>query len=136
MVHLACGKAISMTDPKGEKKGAEKVLNDFQAGYAWGRHDATCGKINCEEHVYTTDDVDAELDMVRKAQEYKVKAALADRFSKADCCPYCPNVGWYAQANMNTGEPEQIQCEWCETKETSLFKVMADYDRLAKGERP
>jgi outer membrane murein-binding lipoprotein Lpp len=36
-------------------------------------------------------------------------------------CPNCPNQGWYAVPNIHTGEPEQVQCEFCETDENSKF---------------
>ena len=36
-------------------------------------------------------------------------------------CPHCENVGWYAQEDTNTGEPMQIQCEWCYTNPYSKF---------------
>lgn len=32
-------------------------------------------------------------------------------------CPYCENVGWTAQPHPNTGEPCQVQCEWCYNKQ-------------------
>lgn len=33
-------------------------------------------------------------------------------------CPNCNGEGWYVQAQRNTGEPEQVQCEWCHEKNT------------------
>lgn len=39
-------------------------------------------------------------------------------------CPHCENVGWYADANPHTGEPEQVQCEFCYTEENSIFNVI------------
>ena len=40
-------------------------------------------------------------------------------------CPNCPNQGWIADENMYTGEPEQIQCEFCYTEPNSTFNVLA-----------
>lgn len=37
-----------------------------------------------------------------------------------DNCPNCSNQGWYAVPDRR-GEPEQVQCEWCETTENSRF---------------
>lgn len=39
-------------------------------------------------------------------------------------CPHCSNVGWYADANTHTGDPEQVQCEFCYTTENSIFNVI------------
>ncbi len=36
-------------------------------------------------------------------------------------CPYCPDQGWYVEPNRNTGEPEQVQCEWCNTNPNSVY---------------
>lgn len=38
-------------------------------------------------------------------------------------CPNCPDQGWYADGP--TDDPEQVQCEWCECVEDSLFKAKA-----------
>lgn len=38
-------------------------------------------------------------------------------------CPRCDNGGWYVVTNIHTGEPEQIQCEFCCTNPNSLFHV-------------
>lgn len=42
---------------------------------------------------------------------------------KAEDCPNCPDQGWYADGP--TDDPEQVQCEWCECVESSLFKAKA-----------
>lgn len=43
-------------------------------------------------------------------------------------CPNCPNQGWWVDANPYTGEPEQVQCEFCETEENSVFSVIRKQD--------
>ena len=39
-------------------------------------------------------------------------------------CPNCPNQGWYVHPNNYTGEPEQVQCEFCECEPNSVFNVI------------
>lgn len=39
-------------------------------------------------------------------------------------CPACPNQGWYAEEDRYTGEPIQVQCEFCETEPNSVFNVV------------
>lgn len=36
----------------------------------------------------------------------------------------CPDQGWYAIADVYTGEPEQVQCEFCYTVENSMFNYL------------
>ncbi len=36
-------------------------------------------------------------------------------------CPHCPDQGWYPRYNYYTGDPEQVQCEWCYTNPKSVF---------------
>jgi len=36
----------------------------------------------------------------------------------------CGNKGWYVEPNHFTGEPEQVQCEFCYTEENSVFSVV------------
>ena len=40
-------------------------------------------------------------------------------------CPHCPNQGWYAVPNRNTGDAEQQQCEFCYTTPNSRFNADA-----------
>ena len=40
----------------------------------------------------------------------------------AEVCPNCIDKGWFIQANRNTGDAEQEQCQWCYEIETSLFR--------------
>lgn len=56
----------------------------------------------------------AENDLER-ARELIQSLLIAER------CPNCPDQGWYSWGL--TEEPEQVQCEWCGTTETSLFKA-------------
>jgi hypothetical protein len=91
-----------MTDDK--KIGNEVIrpegpVNDFKAGYFWGRHDVTCGKLVCEEHITTERDI--ELQWARKFVEYKAKAEAAERMAKAlkfyaDPKDWEPMTGWQA----------------------------------------
>lgn len=48
---------------------------------------------------------------------------LLAHFSESEVldCPYCPNQGWYEDVDRHTGEPIQIQCEFCETEPFSKF---------------
>ncbi len=36
-------------------------------------------------------------------------------------CQHCNDQGWYVVPNRNTGEPEQEQCEWCNTNPDSIY---------------
>ena len=38
-------------------------------------------------------------------------------------CPNCDNIGWYMGAKNHTGDPEQIQCEFCYTNPVSVFSI-------------
>lgn len=55
-------------------------------------------------------------DMVEQALEGYAIVPVED-------CPNCPNQGWYAQPNNHTGEPEQVQCEFCETVRHSRYNI-------------
>ena len=54
------------------------------------------------------------------AEREKLIGAL-EKLEQAEPCPNCVAQGWFVQADRNTGEAEQIQCEWCETIENSVF---------------
>lgn len=43
--------------------------------------------------------------------------------ARKEGCPNCDNVGWYADPSHHTGEPEQIQCEFCYTNPVSVFNI-------------
>jgi DNA-directed RNA polymerase subunit M/transcription elongation factor TFIIS len=61
---------------------------------------------------------------------------MAERLAKAEKCPNCDDVGWFTEwQRTRSGEPEpqQFQCEWCETVETSKFKALTAFEKL-KGE--
>lgn len=48
----------------------------------------------------------------------------ADRIEKEGLnCSYCPNIGWYADRDKYTGEPVQVQCEFCHTEPNSKFNL-------------
>lgn len=51
----------------------------------------------------------------------------------ATSCPVCPNVGYYAEGP--TDAPEQVQCEWCWTTETSMFNARVKVD-VALASKP
>ena len=36
-------------------------------------------------------------------------------------CPNCPNQGFWVDANYYTGEPEQVQCQFCYENKNSVF---------------
>jgi hypothetical protein len=38
-------------------------------------------------------------------------------------CPCCADDGYYVQPNLNTGDPEQVQCEFCYTTPNSVFNI-------------
>jgi len=43
-------------------------------------------------------------------------------------CPKCDNRGWFIVTGRD-GEPEQVQCEWCDTIPNSRF----NYERTVQG---
>lgn len=50
---------------------------------------------------------------------------IAAEFPGAKRCPHCPDQGWYPDYHPNTGDPVQIQCEFCYTTPDSLFNATA-----------
>ena len=44
------------------------------------------------------------------------RCAELEKALKEARCPYCDAVGWTVQPDRNTGEPCQVQCEWCDNK--------------------
>lgn len=48
-------------------------------------------------------------------------------------CPYCGDIGWYADYNWYTGEPEQVQCEFCYTESNSVFNIRKKNNIPRKG---
>jgi hypothetical protein len=55
----------------------------------------------------------------------KTNRDLLMLLDKGDHCPNCPDQGWYIVAD-NSGEPEQVQCEWCYTVPNSVFNQTLD----------
>jgi hypothetical protein len=44
-------------------------------------------------------------------------------------CKYCEdNSGWYVEYDHNTGEPVQVQCEFCYTEPNSVFNKFAQLE--------
>lgn len=40
----------------------------------------------------------------------------------AERCPHCLDQGFWINQNEHTGDPEQVQCEWCATNPNSRFQ--------------
>ena len=40
-------------------------------------------------------------------------------------CPNCPDQGFYIIQNGHTGEPEQVQCMFCNITPNSVFNIEA-----------
>lgn len=40
-------------------------------------------------------------------------------------CPNCPDQGFYITQNRHTGEPEQVQCMFCDITPNSVFNIEA-----------
>lgn len=57
----------------------------------------------------------AYLDLL-KEMEGKVLVPVVD-------CPDCPNQGWYTVGNIDTGDAEQEQCQFCYTIPNSRFNI-------------
>jgi hypothetical protein len=59
-----------------------------------------------------------------------INVTVGGHHEHCDCechthCPNCPDQGWYIVAD-NSGEPEQVQCEWCYTVPNSVFNQTLD----------
>jgi hypothetical protein len=46
-------------------------------------------------------------------------------------CPNCPDQGWFADGP--TDDPEQIQCEFCEMEENSIFNIKRRIKKLIEA---
>ncbi len=57
------------------------------------------------------------------------QTALLREFLNAENCPYCPNQGWYADRDRASGDPVQVQCEFCHTNQKSVFNIKARIER-------
>ncbi len=44
--------------------------------------------------------------------------------ARAQRCPNCEDVGFYMWRHHRTGEPEMIQCEWCDKTPDSRFNTL------------
>ena len=49
--------------------------------------------------------------------------SLVRLIDDAQRCPHCPDQGWYSDLDRHTGDPVQVQCEFCCTVPDSLFNV-------------
>jgi len=71
--------------------------------------------------------VNAAHDAVAKLEVAEAQLVEKDRQIRelldAKDCSNCPNQGWWQGVNRNTGEPEQVQCEYCYTDPNSVFNV-------------
>jgi hypothetical protein len=64
------------------------------------------------------------MDKNEAAQDVRELADQIDRlYASAEHCPNCPDQGWFTDGP--TDDPEQVQCEFCYTVETSLFNIKA-----------
>ena len=68
-----------------------------------------------------------------KGEIDRLKVALGG----AGVCPNCVDQGWFTDADPNTGEPVQVQCQWCYETGHSLFnRFRKPMERLkAENER-
>jgi hypothetical protein len=60
----------------------------------------------------------------------RAKESIFKKIEGADRCQHCPDIGWWTGQNKNTGDAEQVQCEWCSTEENSLFNVIRSIKSL------
>ena len=65
-------------------------------------------------------------DTQRQAEEERVLPE-----TEWEQCPNCPNVGYYAAGDPQN--PEQIQCEWCETNWKSPFYQTRNLPRILES---
>ena len=52
--------------------------------------------------------------------------AKAEKLATCIPCP-CGDVGYYVVPDRNTGEPEQEQCQFCDTNPDSRFKALKEW---------
>lgn len=43
-------------------------------------------------------------------------------------CPNCPDQGWWEDRERFTGDPIQVQCEFCECEPDSVFNVIRNLE--------
>lgn len=61
---------------------------------------------------------------------------LAAAIDSAQRCPNCPDQGWYAEADPRSGDPVQVQCEFCYTLPDSMFNVHQRVKAALLSEKP
>ncbi len=52
---------------------------------------------------------------------------LAELLMVAKRCPHCEDKGWWVHQDQGTGEPIQVQCEWCATTPDSFCRAALAY---------
>lgn len=69
-----------------------------------------------------------------KAQGYLECLAGPEVMALVECqpCQNCPDQGYWVRPNDNTGEPEQVQCEFCHTNSYSRFKALSQFKEARK----
>ena len=92
-----------------------------------------CGVIMTDDMLWSEESYDARLNIIGKwntrtntgleeAQaQVRVLTEMLDL--RKEGCPNCDDVGWYTDYSHHTGEPEQVQCEFCYTNPLSVFNV-------------
>lgn len=65
----------------------------------------------------------------REEEKRLIKKELEEyetQFLQGEPCPNCPDQGWYA-VQVDEGEFEQVQCEFCYTVENSVFNLRSSH---------
>lgn len=61
--------------------------------------------------------LEARLILLEREREELVKLV------EVAACPNCDGRGWYAQPTMPDGEPEQVQCQFCDERSGLLSRI-------------
>lgn len=105
------------------------MLNSVQGGKIAGTDDSV---------TYEEDFSDKACTLIKQLERQLIWAEeVMAAVETSEKCPNCDDVGWFVEWRLRSPgaepEPEQCQCEFCETNPKSRFKALTALNEYKQG---